>query len=118
MSEAISREVMEEERVYPPMHPGEFLKLEFLEPLELTPYKLAKELGVPGPRIYDLVRGKRGISADTALRLARYFGNSARFWLNLQNHYDLELEEERIGASVAEIRPLGESPAADPTQAL
>ena len=97
---------MAEDRIYPPMHPGRVLELEFLEPLGLTPYKLAKEIGVPAPRVYDVVRGKRGISADTALRLARFFGTSARFWMNLQTHYDLEVEEERVGDSLEkEIRP-------------
>lgn len=102
---------MTEERIYPPMHPGRVLKLEFLEPLGLTPYKLAKEIGVPAPRVYDIVRGKRGISADTALRLARFFGTSARFWMNLQTHYDLEIEEDRVGDSLEkEIQPFAYTP--------
>lgn len=97
---------MNEDRVYPPMHPGRVLELEFLEPLGLTPYKLAKEIGVPAPRVYDIVRGKRGVSADTALRMARFFGTSARFWMNLQTHYDLEVEEDRVGDSLKkEIQP-------------
>jgi antitoxin HigA-1 len=96
-----------EERVYPPMHPGRVLELEFMEPLEMTAYALAKAIGVDAPRVYEIVRGKRGISADTALRLARYFGNSPEFWLNLQNHYDLEVEEDRIGESIEkEVQPL------------
>jgi addiction module HigA family antidote len=70
-------------------HPGEILKTEFMEPLGLSAWRLARELKVPAPRINDIVRGKRGISANTALRLGRYFGNSAQFWLNLQNRYDL-----------------------------
>jgi addiction module HigA family antidote len=97
---------MTEERIYPPMHPGRVLELEFLEPLEITPYALAKEIGVDPPRVYDIVRGKRAISADTALRLGRYFGTSAEFWLNLQSHYDLEVEEDRASESIAKIRPL------------
>ena len=102
---------MTEERIYPPMHPGRVLELEFLEPLGLTPYKLAKEIGVPAPRVYDIVRGKRGISADTALRLARFFGTSARFWMNLQTHYDLEIEEDRVGDSLEkEIQPFAYTP--------
>jgi addiction module HigA family antidote len=102
---------MTEERIYPPMHPGRVLELEFLEPLGLTPYKLAKEIGVPAPRVYDLVRGKRGISADTALGLARFFGTSARFWMNLQTHYDLEIEEDRVGDSLEkEIQPFAYTP--------
>ena len=96
-----------EERVYPPMHPGRVLELEFLEPLEMTPYKLAKGIGVDAPRVYDIVRGKRAITADTALRLARFFGTSPEFWLNLQGHYDLEVEEDRIGESIErEVQPL------------
>ncbi len=97
---------MAERRSYPPMHPGRVLELEFLEPLEKTPYALAKGIGVDPPRIYDIVRGKRAITADTALRLARYFGTSAEFWLNLQNHYDLEVEEARSGEDIErEVRP-------------
>jgi antitoxin HigA-1 len=95
-----------EERIYPPMHPGRVLELEFMEPLKITPYRLAKDIGVDPPRVYSLVRGKRAISADTALRLGRYFGTSAEFWLNLQSHYDLEVEEDRSGESIAKIEPL------------
>jgi addiction module HigA family antidote len=73
------------------IHPGEILLTEFMEPLHLTSYRLAKELGVPLPRVYDIVRGKRSISADTALRFGIYFGLPAQFWLNLQNEYDLRL---------------------------
>jgi addiction module HigA family antidote len=101
---------MTEERVYPPMHPGRVLELEFLEPLGISAYKLAKDIGVDPPRVYSLVRGKRAISADTALRLARYFGTSAEFWLNLQGHYDLEVEEARSGESIAkEVKPRAEA---------
>lgn len=71
------------------IHPGEILLTEFMEPLGLTAYRLAKELRVPAPRVGDIVRGKRAISADTALRLGIYFGLPAQFWLNLQNEYDL-----------------------------
>jgi antitoxin HigA-1 len=70
-------------------HPGEILKSEFMEPLGLSAWRLARELSVPAPRINDIVRGKRGISANTALRLGRYFGTSAQFWMNLQNRFDL-----------------------------
>jgi len=83
-----------------PVHPGEILDEEFLKPLEMTQYRLAKGLRVPARRINEIVLGKRAISADTALRLGRFFRNSARFWLNLQVAYDLELEEERIGGTV------------------
>jgi addiction module HigA family antidote len=71
------------------IHPGEILHTEFMEPLGLTSYRLAKEIGVPVPRVNDIVRGKRSISADTALRFGVYFGLPAQFWLNLQNEYDL-----------------------------
>jgi addiction module HigA family antidote len=81
--------------------------MEFLDPLEMTPYALAKKLGVPVPRINDVVRGKRAISADTALRLSRYFGNSARFWLNLQNSYDLQIAEIEAGDRIErEVEPM------------
>jgi addiction module HigA family antidote len=96
---------MTDERVYPPMHPGRVLELEFLEPLDISAYKLAKDIDVDPPRVYSLVHGRRAISADTALRLARYFGTSAEFWLNLQSHYDLEVEEDRSGESIAKIQP-------------
>jgi addiction module HigA family antidote len=71
------------------IHPGEILLSEFMEPMGLTSYRLAKEIGVPAPRVNDIVRKKRSISANTALRLGKYFGVSAQFWLNLQNRFDL-----------------------------
>jgi addiction module HigA family antidote len=71
------------------IHPGEILRSEFMEPLGLTAYRLAKELHISAPRVNDPVRGKRGITADTALRLSRYFGNSAQFWIGLQSGHDL-----------------------------
>ncbi|MEX2230318.1 MAG: HigA family addiction module antitoxin [Dehalococcoidia bacterium] len=80
-----------------PIHPGEVLLGEFLDPMEISQYRLAKDISVPPRRINEIVHGKRGISADTALRLARYFGMSERFWLNLQTHYDLEVEKDRLG---------------------
>jgi len=73
------------------IHPGEVLRTEFMEPLDLTAYRLARDLHISAPRVNDLVRGKRGITADTALRLARYFGNSAQFWIGLQSGHDLWL---------------------------
>jgi addiction module HigA family antidote len=84
-------------RKLPPLHPGEILKEEFLAPLGISQYRLAKDLSVPPRRINQIVHGERAISADTALRLARYFGTSERFWLNLQSHYDLEVEKDRLG---------------------
>ena len=83
--------------VIPPIHPGEILLEEFLEPLGLSQYRLAKNISVPPRRINEIVHGKRAISADTALRLSRYFGTTDRFWLNLQTRYDLELEKDRLG---------------------
>jgi addiction module HigA family antidote len=71
------------------VHPGEILLHEFMEPMGLTSYRLAKEIGVPAPRVNDIVRSKRAISANTALRLGKYFGVSPQFWLNLQNRFDL-----------------------------
>jgi len=84
-------------RAHPPIHPGEILQKEFLEPLELTQYRLAKEISVPARRVNEIVHGTRAISADTALRLARYFGTSDEFWLNLQMRYELEVERDRLG---------------------
>jgi addiction module HigA family antidote len=81
-----------------PVHPGEVLAEEFLAPLELTQYRLAKSLSVPARRINEIVHGTRGVSADTALRLARFFGTSDRFWLNLQAAYDLDVERDRLGS--------------------
>jgi addiction module HigA family antidote len=80
-----------------PVHPGEILLEEFLSPFGISQYRLAKDTSVPARRINEIVRGSRSISADTALRLARYFGTSERFWLNLQAHYDLEVEKDRLG---------------------
>jgi antitoxin HigA-1 len=73
----------------PNIHPGEILRLEFLEPLDITPYRLSKDINVAQTRISEILSGKRSITADTALRLSKYFGNSAQFWLNLQTQYDL-----------------------------
>jgi addiction module HigA family antidote len=84
-------------RERPPIHPGEILLEEFLNPMEISQYRLAKDISVDPRRINEIVHGKRSISADTALRLGRFFGMSARFWLNLQSHYDLELEEMELG---------------------
>ena len=87
------------------IHPGEILKEEFLDPLGVTPYRLAKELHVPAPRVNDIVLGKRGISADTALRLGRYFNLPAQFWLNLQNEYDLRSASNEAVLDAIEPRP-------------
>lgn len=80
-----------------PVHPGEVLLEEFLKPLGLSQYRLAKDIGVPPRRINEIVHGQRAVTADTALRLARYFGVHERFWMNLQAQYDLEVEKDRLG---------------------
>jgi addiction module HigA family antidote len=79
-----------------PIHPGEILLEEFLKPLEISQYRLAKDINVPARRINEIVLGKRAISPDTALRLSRYFGLSERFWINLQTRYDLEKEKDKL----------------------
>ena len=84
-------------RLLPPVHPGEVLAEEFLGPLGLTQYRLAKDTSVPARRINEIVKGERAISADTALRFAKYFGTSDLFWLNLQARYDLEVQRDRLG---------------------
>lgn len=89
-----------------PIHPGEILAEEFLSPLGVTQHKLAVAIGVPPRRINEIVHGTRRITADTALRLARYFGTSERFWTNLQARYDLEVERDRLGAALDQIQPL------------
>lgn len=81
----------------PPVHPGEVLWEEFMKPLTITQYRLSKEIGVHPRRINQIVHGKRAITADTALRLSRYFSTSERFWINLQSRYDLEVEKDRLG---------------------
>lgn len=80
-----------------PVHPGEILLEEFLNPMGISQYRLAKGLGVPPRRINEIVRGSRAITPDTALRMGRFFGTSEQFWLNLQAHYDLEVEKDRLG---------------------
>jgi len=89
-----------------PIHPGEVLMEEFIEPLEVTQHHVAVAVGVPPRRINEIVHGKRRITADTALRLARYFGTTDRFWLNLQTRYDLEFERDRLGSALDAITPL------------
>ncbi len=89
-----------------PIHPGEILAEEYLAPLNLTQHKLAVAIGVPPRRINEIVHGTRRISADAALRLARYFGTSERYWLNLQGRHDIEIERDRLGGSLDSIRPL------------
>lgn len=79
-----------------PIHPGEILLEEFLKPMGISQYRLAKDISVPPRRINEIVHGKRSVSADTALRLSRYFGVSERFWLNLQTRYDIEVQKDKL----------------------
>lgn len=90
-----------------PIHPGEILREEYLSPMGMTPHALAMDLHVPAPRINDVVREKRSISVDTALRLSRYFNTSAQFWMNLQSSYDLKVAEREVGSKIeSEVRQL------------
>lgn len=94
-------------RKLPPVHPGEVLLEEFLKPMDVSQYQLAKDISVPPRRINEIVLGKRAVTANTALRLARYLGTSERFWLNLQARYDLEVEKDRLGRRLTrEVRIL------------
>ncbi len=96
----------------PPVHPGEVLNEEFLKPLGLSQYRLARDISVEPRRINAIILGKRAITADTALRLSRYFGLSERFWLNLQAHYDLDVEKDRLGPKLEkEVRVHNEAAA-------
>jgi addiction module HigA family antidote len=89
-----------------PIHPGEVLMADFIEGFGITQNKLAVSIGVPPRRINEIVHGKRGITADTALRLGKYFGTSAQFWLNLQSRYDLDVAEDQVAEQIAAITPL------------
>ena len=88
---------MAKKKTMKPIHPGEVLLEEFLKPMGITQYRLAKAVHVPARRINEIIKGLRGITADTALRLSRYFGSSERFWMNLQARYELEVEKDRLG---------------------
>ncbi len=94
------------EKLYAPIHPGEVLMEDFIEGFGITQNKLAVSIGVPPRRINEIVHGKRSITADTALRLGRYFGVDPQFWLNLQTRYELEVAEDRVADQVAAIAPL------------
>ncbi len=97
-----------DDRKLPPIHPGEILLEEFLKPFGVSQYRVAKDIGVPPRRINEIVHGRRSITADTALRLARYFGTSERFWVNLQAHYEVETEKDRLGERLdREVTVLG-----------
>ena len=89
------------------IHPGEILNFEFLEPLEITAYRLSKDLKIPQTRISEIIKGRRRITADTALRLSKYFGNSAKFWLGIQDDYDIEEEKESKQKELNEIEYYG-----------
>ncbi len=94
------------EEKLPPVHPGEILQLEFLEPMGISQYRLSKDISVPPRRINEILLGKRAISADTAIRLGRYFGISPQFWMNLQSRYDLDVAEDRLrGRIEKEVHP-------------
>ena len=94
-------------RDFPPIHPGEILTAEFLEPLNVSQYRLANDIGVTPHRINEIVHGRRAITADTALRLGRFFGMEAQFWLNLQTHYDMEVAQEALADRLdTEVHPL------------
>ena len=97
------------EKKLPPIHPGEILLEEFLQPMGISQYRVAKDISVPPRRINEIVHGKRAITADTALRLSRYFGLSEGFWFNLQSRYDLEMERDRLaGRLEKEVRVYAE----------
>jgi len=90
------------------IHPGEILLEEFLIPLSISAYRLSKDIGIPQTRISEIIKGNRRITADTALRLSRYFGNSAKFWLGLQDDYDIEEEETQKKTELSAIRQHGD----------
>ncbi|SES94898.1 HigA family addiction module antitoxin [Hymenobacter actinosclerus] len=93
----------------PNIHPGEVLQAEFLVPLGVTAYRLARAIGIPQTRVSEIVRGNRRITADTALRLSRFFGTTPQFWLGLQNDFDLEAEQEAKGAELARIEAFAQA---------
>lgn len=105
-----TEEIEREERVHPPVHPGEVLCEEWLVPLDINANQLAGALGVDRQKVYDIVNGKRGISAEMALRLGRWSGMRPRFWLGLQERHDLEVARERIGEKIErEVHPLSKA---------
>jgi antitoxin HigA-1 len=107
----LSQKIGNEKRVYSPIHPGEILRLEWLEPLQMSVSELARRLAVPHQRLGELVRGKRAISANMALRLARWSGMRASFWLGLQSTYDLQMAEWTDGERIfKEVRPPSHTP--------
>ncbi|MCY4575102.1 MAG: HigA family addiction module antitoxin [Chloroflexi bacterium] len=99
-------EIDEDAEKMPPIHPGEILDEEFLKPLGMTKYRLAKSIGVDPRRIHAIVRGERAITAETAMLLGKFFNTSSELWMGLQSQYDLEVASERIGSKVDAVRPL------------
>ena len=99
----MTRETVDNLERLPPIHPGEILDEEFLRPMNITQYRLAKAIGVDARRVHAIVNGERGISAETALLFSRFFGNSARFWMGLQSQYDLETAEDRLGERLSGV---------------
>ncbi|EGD43248.1 addiction module antidote protein, HigA family [Nocardioidaceae bacterium Broad-1] len=97
---------MRDDELIEPIHPGEILMEDFIQGFGITQNKLAVAIGVPPRRINEIVHGKRGITADTAVRLSRYFGNSAEFWMNLQAHYELRIERRALRAQLDAIEPI------------
>ena len=98
---------------FPPAHPGDVLREDFLKPMGLSQYALAKALGIPQIRVSEIVRAKRAVTPDTALRLARYFGTSAEFWIGMQATHDLEAARDRLGMAIAaKVRPRAKKKAA------
>ena len=93
----------------PPVHPGEVLREDFLRPMKLSPYRVARAIGVPRTRIERLANEQTAVTADTALRLARYFGTSPAFWMGIQTQYELERAEDRLGAELRKIEPAPEA---------
>ena len=101
-----------------PVHPGDILLHDFMHPLKLSAYKLAKELGVTAPSVNEIVRRRRAVTAEMALRLSRYFGTSAQLWLNLQSQYDLEVASRRVGKRLERvIHPITRSDLSEPPPA-
>jgi antitoxin HigA-1 len=97
-------------RAMPPIHPGEILMEDFLNPMGITQYRLAKSIGVPQRRIGEIVAGKRAITADTALRLAKFFGTDAQSWMNMQTHYDLEVARDKLSNKLEkDVHPYNEA---------
>lgn len=92
-------------RERPPIHPGEVLKADFLQDMNITPYQLAKDIGIPRSRLTAILKGERAITPDTAVRLSRYFGLSGRYWINMQARYDYEIVRTKLAAELDQIAP-------------